>query len=178
MRGKLGLVLMGRAMISKSLIRFSVDGWSCLPSLLFTSGQTKVEVMKVMATSFKRSQACTATLKCPQPCSRPLPTHAFARDSQTPTGKPEAVSCGGHCSFLLGPGAQGFVCASPVLCKFWLLYGGINGDFLQEGLCHTQVCCIQSPSPCGRPLLTQTSTGDTHTQICPSLCRNMSYTYQ
>ena len=24
---------------------------------------------------------------CPQPCSRPLPTHAFTRDSWTPTGK-------------------------------------------------------------------------------------------
>ena len=24
---------------------------------------------------------------CPQPCSRPPPTHAFTRDSQTPTGK-------------------------------------------------------------------------------------------
>ena len=35
MRGKLGLVLMGRAMLSKSLIEFSVDGWSCIPSLLF-----------------------------------------------------------------------------------------------------------------------------------------------
>ena len=31
--GKLGLVLMGRAMFSKSLIQFSVDGWSCVPSL-------------------------------------------------------------------------------------------------------------------------------------------------
>ena len=34
-KGKLGLVLMGRAMISKSLIQFSVDGWGCVPSLLF-----------------------------------------------------------------------------------------------------------------------------------------------
>ena len=31
---------MGRAMLSKSLIQFSVDGWSCVPSLLFTWGQT------------------------------------------------------------------------------------------------------------------------------------------
>ena len=23
--------------------------------------------------------------------------------------------------------------------KFWQLYGGVNGDLLQEGLCHTQV---------------------------------------
>ena len=33
--GKLGLVLMGGAMLSKSLIQFSVDGWGCVPSLLF-----------------------------------------------------------------------------------------------------------------------------------------------
>ena len=34
--GKLGLVLMGRAMLSKSLIQFSVDEWGCVLSLLFT----------------------------------------------------------------------------------------------------------------------------------------------
>ena len=33
--GKLGLVLMGRAMLSKSLIEFSVHGRGCVPSLLF-----------------------------------------------------------------------------------------------------------------------------------------------
>ena len=35
-RGKLSLVLMGRAMLSKSLIQFSLYGWSCVPSLLST----------------------------------------------------------------------------------------------------------------------------------------------
>ena len=44
----------------------------------------------------------------------------------------------------------------PVLCKSWPLYGGVNGDLLQEGLCHTQVCCTQGPCPCGNPLLTRT----------------------
>ena len=82
----------------------------------------------------------------------------------------------GHCSFLLGPGAQGSVCAlpesiSPVLCKFWQLYGGVNGNLLQKGLCHTQGSCTQSPCPHGSPLLTCTSTGDAQTQFCPSLCR-------
>ena len=47
----------------------SVDGWSCVPSLLFTWGQTMVEVTKTMATSFKRSHACTATLSAPSPAS-------------------------------------------------------------------------------------------------------------
>ena len=45
-----------------------------------------------------------------------------------------------------------------------------NGDLLQEGLCHTQVCCTQSPCPCGSPLLAHTSTVDTQTQFCLSLC--------
>ena len=79
---------------------------------------------------------------------------------------------------LLSPGSwciQGSVCAlqesvSPVLCKFWWLYGGINRDLLQEGLCHTQVCCTQSPCPCSRPLMTRTATGDTQTQFWLSLC--------
>ena len=78
----------------------------------------------------------------------------------------------------ISPGSwftQGFICAlqefvSPVLCKFWQLYGGVNGDLLQEGLCHTQVCCTQSSCPCGRPLLTCTSAEDTQTQFWLSLC--------
>ena len=59
---------------------------------------------------------------------------------------------------------------SPVLCNFWQLYGGVNGDLVQEGLYHTQVYCTQSPSPCSSPLLTGTSAGDTQTQFCLSLC--------
>ena len=35
LRGRLGLVLIGRATLSTSLIQFSVDGWGCVPSLLF-----------------------------------------------------------------------------------------------------------------------------------------------
>ena len=60
---------------------------------------------------------------------------------------------------------EGLVCAlqesvSPVLCKFWHFYGGVNGELFQEGLCLTQVCYTQSSCPCGRPLLTCTSAGD------------------
>ena len=80
----------------------------------------------------------------------------------------------GHCSFLLGPGANKFPFVPPrvyfpVLCKFWQFYGGVNGNLLQEGLCHNQVCCTPSPCSCGRPLLTHTSTGDVQTQFCFSL---------
>ena len=76
-------------------------------------------------------------------------------------------------SLLLSPGSwctQGSVYAlqesvSPVLCKFWRLYGGVNGDLPQGGICHTQVYCTQSPCPCSNPLLTCTSTGDTHSSV-------------
>ena len=112
--------------------------------------------------------------QCPQPCSRPQLTHASAGDSWTPTGKSGTVSCGVTApfswdlvhKFLLCPPRDYF----PVPCKFWQLYGGVNGDLLQEGLFHTQVCCTQRPCPCGRPLLTRTSAGDTQTQFCLSLC--------
>ena len=39
--GKLGLVLIGGAMLSKSLIQFSVVKWSCVPSLLLAAATAK-----------------------------------------------------------------------------------------------------------------------------------------
>ena len=57
---------------------------------------------------------------------------------------------------------------SSVLFRFWRFYGRVNGNLLQEGLCHTQACCTQRP--CIRPLLTRASTGDTQTQFWLSLC--------
>ena len=110
----------------------------------------------------------------PRPCSRPPPTHASAGDSQTPTGKSGSVSCGVTAPFSWVLVHKVLLCPSrvyfPVLCKFWRLYGGDNDDLLQEGLCHTQVCCTQSPCPCDRPLLTRSSAGDTQTQFWLSLC--------
>ena len=127
-----------------------------------------VEVMKIMAASFKTSRARTAVLSEPDSaqatadpclCWRLLGTHRQVL-GQSLLG-----------SLLLSPGSwctYGSVCAlqesvSPVLCKFWWLCGGVNGDLLQEGLRRTQVCCTQSPCPCGRPLLTRASAEDTQT---------------
>ena len=110
--------------------------------------------------------------QCPWPCSRLPPTHASAGDSWTLMGnlgqsfvRPLLLSPGSWC-------IQNFVCALqdtvfPVLCKF---YGEVNGDLLQEGFCHTRVCCTQSPCPGGRLLLTHTSAGDTQTQFWLTLC--------
>ena len=132
-----------------------------------------MEVMKIRATSFKRSHACTAALSAPNPAAghhQPMPlleTPGYSRASlgQSLVG-----------SLLLSPGSwciQGSVCAlqesvSLVLCEFWRFYGGVHGNLLHDSLCHTQVCCTQSP--CSRRLLTCTSTEDTQTQFWLSLC--------
>ena len=112
--------------------------------VVFPSGyliwdQTIVELMKIMATSFIKSSACSAALRDPNPTAshlQPLPLPKTPGHSQATL----------HQSLLgamfLSPGswcAQGFVCAlqesvSPVLCKFSWLYGKINGDLHQEGI--------------------------------------------
>ena len=150
-------------------------GRGVFPPCYLIWGQTTVEVMKIMVTSFKRSHVHTATLSALNPAA----DHCWPTSLQETPGHSQASlgqSLSG--SLLLSPGswcAQGFVCAlqesvSPVLCKFWWLYCGVNSDFLQEDLCHTQVSCTQSPCPGRSPLLTCTSTGDTQTQFCLSLC--------
>ena len=98
LRGKLGLVLMGRAMLSKSIIQFSVDGQGCIPSLLLNlrpncAGGSEDD------SDLLQKAPCT---HCPGPCSRPPSTHAFTVDSWTLAGKSESVSCG---SLLLSPGS-------------------------------------------------------------------------
>ena len=55
-------------------------------------------------------------------------------------------------------------CSTVCGLSAWRLYGGLNGNLLQEGLCHTlrvPGSYTQSPCCCGRPLLTRASTGDT-----------------
>ena len=134
-----------------------------------------MEKMKIMI-YFKRSCTCTAALGAPDPAPghcRPTPPPETAGHSRASL----AQSLAG--SLLRSPGswcAQGSVCArhesaSPGLCKFGLLYVGANGDLLLRAYatgCVTQVCCTQGPR--GRPLLTCTSTGDTHTRFWLSLC--------
>ena len=152
-------------------------GVAVFPFCSLAWGQTTVGVM-VMAISFKSTYAWTVVFSAldlmadhcwPMPLLE-TPGHSQASLGQSLVG-----------SLLLSPESwctQGSICAlqesvSPVLCKFWWLYGGVNGDHLQEGLCHIQVCCTQSPCPYSRPLLTHTSAGDIQTQFCLSLCEHL-----
>ena len=90
---------MALAMLSKSLIQFSVDGQGCVPSLLF---DLRPNYGGGMVTSFKRSHAGAVALSAPnpaaghrQPCLhwRLLVTH----------GQVWVSLLWGHCSFVLGP---------------------------------------------------------------------------
>ena len=110
-----------------------------------------VEVMKIMVTSYKRSCANTATLSAPDPAAGHTPEPYLHYILLDPHRQLWVSLLWGHCSFLLSPGVHKVLIVSPKsfpsLCIFWQLYGGVIGDLLQEGLCHTQVWETQSPFP-------------------------------
>ena len=126
-----------------------------------------LEVMKIMVTSLKRSHACTATVHAPNPAADHH--HASTRDSRTPTGK-SAVG-----SLLLSPGSwcTRFCLPSKTISQSYRSSGSSVVGFMATSSKRAHAiprCCTQSPCPCGRPLLTHTSKGDTQTQFCLSLC--------
>ena len=92
--GNLDLVLRGGTMLSKPLMQFSVDGRVYVPPLLFglrpnySRGKGNGDLLQKDLCP----QHCY--IQCPWPCSRPLSTHVFTRDSWTFTGKYGSVSCG------------------------------------------------------------------------------------
>ena len=93
-----------------------------------------VEVMEIMATSIEMSHA---TLSAPNPAAshhRPTPPLETPGHSRASLGQSLVGS------LLLSPGSWCVQCSvfallesiSPVLCKLWQLYGGVNGGLLQE----------------------------------------------
>ena len=98
-RDWLGLVLMGGAMLSKSLIQFPVERWGCVPSLFDLRpnyGRDNEEngdlIQKVLCTH--------CHTQCFWPRSSPLLTRASAKDSWTLSGKSGSVLWGHSSSFL------------------------------------------------------------------------------
>ena len=115
------LVLMGRAMLNKSLIQFSIDGWSCVPSLLFD-----------LRPNYDGSNEDNGNLlqKVPRTLSAPNPVAGHCQPTSPPETPGHSRASLGQSlvgSLLLSPGSwctQGSVYAlqesvSPVLCKFW-----------------------------------------------------------
>ena len=144
---------MGRAKFSKSFIQFSFDRQGYVPSLL-------LDLRPNYSGGDEDNGDLLPQVQCVH-CCRQRPDSGHCQPTPLlETPGPSRASLGQSlvASLFLSVGSwctQGFVCAlqesvSPVLCEFWQLYGGVNGDLLQEGLCHTQVFCTQSLCPCGR----------------------------
>ena len=116
--GKLGLVLMDGAMLSKSLFQFSVDGQGLFSPCL-TWDQTMVKVMKIIVTSFKRSCAPTALQQAT--------ANPFLHWRLLDTHRQVWVNLlWGPCSFLWGPGVHKFlfVPSKSLFPQFYVSSGG------------------------------------------------------
>jgi len=145
-------------MLCKSLIHFFFffDGCSCVPSLLFTWGQTMEEVMKTMASSFKRS---------PFPGGSELKASASnAGDLGSIPGsrRSPGEGNGNPIQFLPGEshGWRSLVGYNP--------WGRKESDTTERLHLHLQkipctYCSTQCPQPCSRPPLTHNSAGDSWT---------------
>ena len=117
-KGEVGLIMMGRAMLSKSLIQFSVEGQGCVPSLLFDlrpdySGDNEENgdpFQKVPCMHCYTYGVCGPTSNhCwPHLCRRLLDTQ----------GQVWVRLLWGHCSFLLGPGEHKILFV--YLLLFWV----------------------------------------------------------
>ena len=128
LRGKLGLALMGRAMLSKSLIQSSVDGGAVFPPCSLPGARpwwrwwrwwwppAKDPRHALLHSGPPTLQQATTD---PRLHWRLPDTHRQVRGSLL----------WGHCSFLLVLVHKGLLCPPRVyfldLCKLWQLYGGL-----------------------------------------------------
>ena len=139
---------MGRAMLSKSVIQFSFEGWAFVPSLLFDPRPNYGRGNEDNGKFFQKVPCTHCCTQCPQPCSRaPLPEtprHSQASMGQSLLGS-LLLSSGSRCP-------QGFVCVlqdsvSPVLCKFWQLYGGLIATFPKRAYAIPRSTAPRTPAP-------------------------------
>ena len=147
-------------MLSKSLIQFSVDGWGCVPSLLFTWGQAMAEIMEITGTSFKSPmhprlhsvpptlQQTTADVRL---CQRLLDTH----------GQVWVSLLWDHCSFLLGPGVGNvlFVPSKSLFPQFCVSSGSSMVGLMVTSSAYA-IPKSTAPSYTQEPLPLQQSTAD------------------
>ena len=154
-------------MISKSLIQFSVGGWSCVPSLLFDlrpnySNDDNGDLLQ-------NSHACTATINAPNPAAghhRPTPP------LKTPGHSWESLGQSLVGSLLLYPGSwctQGSVCAlqesvSQSCVSTGSSMVGLTATSPKRAYAIPRSAAPRAPAP-RQAMLTRTSARDTQTQF-------------
>ena len=123
--GETGSCSYSEAMLSKSLVQFSFDGWSCVPSLLFDVRPNYGGGNEDNGKLLQKVPCMHCCTECPQSYSRPPWTHASARDSWTLTGKSGSVSFG-VTAFFLGPGEHKvlFVLSKSLFPQYCVSSGG------------------------------------------------------
>ena len=110
--GKLDLVLVGKGMLSKSLIQFSADGWGRVPSPEFGLRPNRggdngcnVDLLQKKDLGQHAGPPRTVAVSVPEPATghcQPMPPPETPRHTQA-----SLVShLWGHSSFLLGPGVR------------------------------------------------------------------------
>ena len=153
LRGKLGLVLMGRAMLGKSLIQFSVDGRGYVSSLLFDLRPNYGGGNEDNGNLLQKVPWMLCHTQCPQLWLRPLLTHTSARDCWTFTGKSGSVSCGViapfswvlvHTSFCLCPPRVCFPSPVSILAVLWV---GLMATSSQRAYAIPRSIAPRAPAP-------------------------------
>ena len=90
-------------MLSKSLIQFSVQGQSYVPSLLFDLRPNYGGGNEDNGDLLQKVPRMHCYSQCSQHCSRPLPTPLLGTPGYSRASLGQSLW--GHCSFLLGPDA-------------------------------------------------------------------------
>ena len=131
-------------MLSKSLIQFSVEGQRCILSLSFDLRPNCGGGNEDNGDLLQKVPCRHCYTQCPQPCCRRPPT--------TPL-----LATTGHLWASLGQSlvgswyTQGSVCAlqesvSPVLCKFWWLYGELMVTFSKGAYAIPRFTALRVPA--------------------------------
>ena len=127
-------------------------GRTVFPLCYLTWSQAMMEVMKIMAISFKWSHAGTATLSAPNPAAGHGQPHLHRRLLETPRQVWVSLLWG---SLLLYHGSwctQGSVCALQesifrVLCRCWWLYCELMATSSKKAYAITRSATLRAPAP-------------------------------
>ena len=109
-------------MLSKSLIHFSFDGRGCVPSLLFGLRPTMVGVMRVMATSFRRTCAGTVVFSADCAAGRCRPTPPPQTPGHSQASLDQFLSPGSWCAQVLFVSSKSLFpqsCGSSIIKSHW-----------------------------------------------------------